>query len=456
MRLAGATLATLLTAWALVVPSPPPTGEFALRRALLSGSGVVELSAGVMEISAELMVGAQAHDLDVRGSPSGTTLRATSRFRGRALIVCDSARHIRFSGFRIDGNRAALERPRGLPPSNLSFAEFTQGNGILALHVEGLSVDGVRFTGVAGFAVLASESRDVMMDHLEIADSGSRNALGRNNGTGGILLEEGTENFQITHGTLRNVLGNGIWTHSRYTSPRNRNGRITNNHFEQIGRDAIQVGHATRVRVENNTGRLIGFPAEIVDVEGSGMPVGIDTAGSTDDSVYQGNRFEEINGKCIDLDGFHDGEVRANACINQHAAEQYPYGHYGIVMNNSNPDMQSQGVRIVENEINGAVFGGIFVIGSNNLILRNRLRRLNLAHCPSPSARCSYASDQPDLLRTGIYLGAGAERPAPAHANVIEENDIGGFGVQCIAAAPGVSLAANTIARNKCQENGSQ
>jgi hypothetical protein len=456
LRLAGATLAALLAAWALVVPSPPPTGEAALRRALLSGSGVVQLPAGVMEISAELRVGPKAHDLDVRGSPSGTTLRATSRFRGRALIECDSARRIRFSGFRVDGNRATVERPSGLPPSNLSFAEFTRGNGILALRVAGISIDQVRFTGVPGFAVLASQSRDVALHGVEVTDSGSRNALGRNNATGGILLEEGTENFQVTRSTLRNVLGNGIWTHSRYTSPRNRNGRITDNHFEQIGRDAIQVGHAARVRVENNTGRLIGFPAAIVDVEGRGMPVAIDTAGNTDDSVYQGNRFEEINGKCIDLDGFHDGEVRANACINQHAAEQYPYGHYGIVMNNSNPDMQSQGVRIFENEIDGAVFGGIFVIGSNNLISRNRLRRLNLAHCPTPSPLCSYAPDQPDLLRTGIYLGAGAERPAPARANVIEENDISGFGVRCIAAAPGVALAANNVVRNKCQENGLQ
>jgi hypothetical protein len=100
--------------------------------------------------------------------------------------------------------------------------------------------------------------------------------------------------------------------------------------------------------------------------------------------------------------------------------------------------------------------GGIFVIGSRNLISRNRLRRLNLAHCPGNTPACRYAPDQPDLLRSGIYLGAGAERPAPAHANVIEENDISGFGMSahCIAAAPGVSLASNTIARNSCKDDG--
>jgi hypothetical protein len=416
---------------------------------------MVELPAGVIELSSPLSVGPGAHDLEVRGAASGTTLRAASRFRGRALILCDSARRIRFGGFTIDGNRAALERPSSLPPSNRSFAEFTTGNGILAAHVTGLSISGVRFTGVPGFAILASQSRDVSVDRVQIFDSGSRNVKGRNNGTGGILLEEGTENFQVAGCTLRNVRGNGIWTHSLYTTPRNRNGRIADNHFERIGRDAIQVGHATFVHVENNTGRLIGFPADIVDVEGG--PVAIDTAGNTDHSAYQGNRFEEVNGKCIDLDGFHDGEVGANVCVNRDAAEQYPYGHYGIVMNNSNPDMQSQGVRIAGNEIDGALFGGIFVIGSGNLISRNRLRRLNLAHCPRNTPACSYAPDQPDLLRSGIYLGAGAggARPAPAHGNVIEGNEISGFGMSahCIAAAPGVALDANDIARNSCKDD---
>jgi hypothetical protein len=294
------------------------------------------------------------------------------------------------------------------------------------------------------------------VDRVKVEDSGSRNAAGRNNATGGILLEEGTENFQVTGCTLVNVRGNGIWTHSLYTSPRNRNGRIAGNNLERIGRDAIQVGHATLVRVENNTGRFIGFPADMVDVAGG--PVAIDTAGSTDHSTYQGNRFEEVNGKCIDLDGFHDGTVRANVCVNRGAASEYPHGHYGIVMNNSNPAMQSQGVRIVGNEIDGALFGGIFVIGSGNLISQNRLQRLNLARCPQNTRVCKYATDQPDLLRSGIYLGAGAERPDPARDNVIEGNEISGFGMSahCIAAAPGVSLAANDITRNSCKDDGAQ
>ena len=79
-------------------------------------------------------------------------------------------------------------------------------------------------------------------------------------------------------------------------------------------------------------------------------------------------------------------------------------------MNNSNPDMQSRNIRITGNTINGGLFGGIFIIGSGHTVAGNHLAQLNLAHCNEPGPiNCSYAPDQPDLLRSGIYLGAGAE-----------------------------------------------
>ena len=83
-----------------------------------------------------------------------------------------------------------------------------------------------------------------LQSEVEILDSGSRNAAGRNNTTGGILLEEGTRKFRIINCTLRGIRGNGIWTHSLYTSPRNGHGLIARNRIENVGRDAIQVGLA--------------------------------------------------------------------------------------------------------------------------------------------------------------------------------------------------------------------
>ncbi len=91
----------------------------------------------------------------------------------------------------------------------------------------------------------------------------------------------------------------------------------------------------------------------------------IDTAGNVDRSSYDDNAFSKINGKCIDLDGFHDGEVRRNKCVDQR--------NFGIVMNNTNPDMRPEGVTIEGNLIEGGQYGGIFVIGGPNSILRNQL-----------------------------------------------------------------------------------
>lgn len=461
MRLAA--VAALLTAAGALVWRQPPvetTAEAALRRALQAGTGIVELPAGLTEVEAEIAIPLGAHDLEIRGAASGSTLRAADRFQGRAILRCERATRVRFLNFAIDGNRNALERPGHLPGSSTPFADFTVGNGILAVTVAALHVSSVTLANVAGFAILASRSRDVSIDRVRVVDSGSRTPRGRNNATGGILLEEGTRNFAVTHCDLRNVRGNGIWTHSLATAPRNEDGLIASNHLEQIGRDAIQVGHGARVRVEGNTGTEIGYPLEDVDMEHLATPVAIDTAGDTSHSEYAGNQFSEVNGKCLDLDGFHDGVVRGNVCVNRFGPEHYPFGNLGIVFNNSDPAMTSQGIELVDNTLDGTLFSGIFVIGQHHHIAHNCLRRINLTHCGGKTANfgCNYAPDQPDLLRSGIYLASHGAHPAPARANVIEDNEISGFGMfaNCITAAPGVVLAANTISRNTCKDEPAQ
>ena len=137
-------------------------------------------------------------------------------------------------------------------------------------------------------------------------------------------------------------------------------------------------------------------------------------------------------------------------------SRSYPYGNFGIIMNNSNPDMQSRNIRITGNTIDGGLFGGIFIIGAGHTVTGNHLLHLNLAHCNDPGPiNCAGHAGQPDILRTGIYLGAGAERPDIAKGNTIENNEIGGYGMSrhCIGAAPGVSLAANTVAKNECSDD---
>jgi hypothetical protein len=459
LRLAAAAAALLVAAGLLLrlAPRTGTTGEAAIRRALRAGTGAVELPAGTIEILSEIEIPPGASDLDILGAPSGTTLRASNHFRGRAIFRCAHATRVRFANFTIDGNREVLERPGGLPGFSTPFARFTEGNGILAFRVASLKIVHVRFANVPGFAILVSRSRDILIDGVEVRESGSRNSMGRNNATGGILLEEGTRDFVVSRCNLRDVRGNGVWTHSLGTAPQNNNGRITANHFERLGRDAIQVGHGAGIRVEGNTGAEIGFPLAEVDMEHRATPVAIDTAGDTGHCIYARNQFAEVNGKCLDLDGFHDGEVRGNSCVNQFGAEHYPYGNLGIAFNNTDPSMRSEGIDLVENELDGVLFSGMFVIGEHHHIARNHLRRINLAHCDGKTAKfgCGYAPDQPGLLRSGIYLASRGERPDPARANVIEDNEISGFGMSagCINAAPGVPMAANTIVRNTCKDD---
>lgn len=440
----------------LALLGPAPDKEAAVRAALLRRTGVVELPAGTVEISSELVIPAGSHDLVVRGAPGSTVLRATSKFHGRAVIRCERSERVTLSGFVIEGNRPALERRFSLPPSNVTFARFYGNNGILAENTLGFTVRDVKLREVANYAVLVSRSIDVLVERVAIENSGSRNAAGKNNASGGILLEDGTRGFTVRDCELRNIRGNGIWTHSRFASPRNRNGLISGNRFHTIGRDAVQVGHAVKVRVERNTGAYIGYPAAGVDMASGAIPAALDTAGNTEGCVYTENRFEEINGKCIDLDGFHDGVVSANRCVNRNAAEAYPHGNVGIVFNDSHPHTRSNRIVVEDNEIDGTLFSGIFVIGPGHRIVKNRLLNLNMAHCNESRAKfgCYNPAGDPDLLQTGIYLGRGVLRPNPARDSVIRDNLITGYRMaeRCIAAAPGVDARANRIEANRCRD----
>lgn len=418
----------------------------------IPSTGVVRLPPGVTEISAEMKIPDGAHDLTISGGDH-TTLHAAANFQGRAIFSCHGCLRIHFTNFLVDGNRAVLEKPLPFAPSDKTFASVFPNNGILIEASDGVSIDRVDFVNVTNFAALISHSRNVAIDHVSVQDSGSRNAKGRNNTSGGILLEEGTEQFSVTDSAFHNIRGNGVWTHSRYMAPRNRNGSISRNEFSDIARDAIQVGHAVGVEVSGNQGTRIGFPVDLIDVENGGTPVGIDTAGNVEQSMYQRNRFEEIDGKCIDLDGFHDGAVRGNTCINRRAPETYPFGHFGIVFNNASIEMRSQNIVVEDNELDGMKFGGIFLIGTGHKILRNRMRNINTAHCNENREKfgCSVLGEA-EVLETGIYLGSHAEHPDPARGNLVEGNTISGWKMKtrCIQAAPGVKLSDNILRNNTC------
>jgi hypothetical protein len=391
---------------------------------------------------------------ELRGAPQGSTLRLANGFQGAAAIIVRGPGNW-LHGFSIEGNRAVLEVRQGLPPYDRTFASFTSRNGVLAEGAQDLRIRDVGFREIAGFAILASRAHRVDIRGVTVDDSGSRALSGGNNATGGILIEEGSSDFTVALSSFRNILGNALWTHSLYASPRNARGIFAQNRFETAGRDAIQIGHARDVTVVDNSATRIGFPLSAADLDSHALPVGLDTAGNVENALYLRNNFSEINGKCMDLDGLHDSEIRGNRCFNGLPPAAYPQGNYAIVMNDTNPDMRTRNIRIVENRVESPVFGAIFVIGEGNLVARNVFLNLNTAHCNENLAhyQCLYALADPHILEAGVYLGRGAERPAPAHGNVIESNLITGWNMKrgCVLSAPDIPAAWNTVRVNDCR-----
>jgi hypothetical protein len=419
-------------------------------------SATVELPAGETHLKRPMELPNGGVNITLQANPSGSTLVLDPDFKGVAAIVALGVSDLTLAGFTIRGNREDLKSTWELPPDEKPFADFFSDNGIVIRKSSHVTIRGIKFDHIKAFPVIVNVSSDITIDSVRIEDSGTLKPNGRNNTSGGILLEQGVLRFEVRGCEILRVTGNAIWTHSYASAPRSSDGWIHGNTISDVSRDAIQVGHATRVRVEDNTGSNLGYPIQYVDVETQAVAVALDTSGEVDQSVYARNRFTDVNGQCIDLDGFHDGSVTGNSCVNRKPIDAYPVLHEGIVFGNNNLAGEPRNVLVTNNTIEGFAYGAVFLVGSNNRIERNSFLDMNRARCgssPTP-ARCAYALDQPDLLRAGIYLGNRGGRPSTPKGNVIRANTISGFGMKahCVAAAAGVSLAANTIEANVCSD----
>lgn len=435
------------------------TPEARLRRMLATQTtGSIALPDGVIEIGSELRLAPGAHDLELVGS--ATILKAANNFQGRAILVAEGARGLRFRDFSIEGSRPMLDRPGPMAPPENAFRIFYANNGILLDRVQNVEISHMRFSAIPSFAVIASRCAGVRIRNVVVEDSGTKKENGRNNTTGGIVIEEGTSDFQVRDSEFRRIRGNALWTHSLYTSPRLRDGVFLRNKFEELGRDAIQVGAASNVRVEENIGSRVGYPKELVDFETYGTPVALDTAGNVDHSTYARNKFDEVDGKCIDLDGFHDGSIVENICVNRGGPDAYPFGHFGIVMNNTDPNMHSQNIEIRGNVIDGMKFGGLFLMGSGHRVTENSFVHLNTAGCNENAKKfgCIYKADEPEMLESGIYLSRGVVRTEKVQGNIIRDNKISGHKMKsrCIEAGPGVRLKENSIGPNSCEDDSTE
>jgi hypothetical protein len=238
--------------------------DAALRKALTAKTGVVTLPAGEFDIAREIILPADAHDLEIRGM--NTTLKATAEFRGRALVGIANGKNIRIHSLSIDGNRDAVGRMYSLPP----FGTATN-----------IEISDIKAAHMAGFAVLVNSSKTVRIHDIDVTASGGFNAQRRNNGTGGVAIEENTSDFEIRRCAFASIRGNAL------TIRLSDHGRITENEFRSIAREAIHAEHTGEVNIENNHMEQIGFPIEEVDAPGA---------------------------LCMRLERFDSGAIKDNTC----------------------------------------------------------------------------------------------------------------------------------------------
>lgn len=386
----------LVCAFSCLILAAQPNPESRLRTILQAKAGAVTLPGGVIEISREIILPSDAHDLEIRGAE--TTIKATAAFRGRALIVIPAGKNIRIHDLSLDGARDAFPQPVPPPPAAAMLSRVIANNGIVSEGVTGLELSQIKATQFAGFPILVNGGGKVRIHDVEITDSGTLDANGHNNGSGGIALEEGVTDFEIVHALIGKIRGNGIWIRS--VSGIAARGRIADSEFAIVARAAIEMNHATAIAIENNTGHMIGFPGDEVLIGGTALPAAIATTGAVDRSIIHNNNFDQLAGRCFSLDGFSDGEVTGNGCSD-------------------------------------GLFNAFLIRGANNRITGNRLTGLNNAH-----------RDQPESLRTGIYLATGAT------GNTLDANEITGYGMaqHCIG---GPALDANKIVKNACSDGAS-
>ncbi|MDP9169586.1 MAG: methyltransferase domain-containing protein [Acidobacteriota bacterium] len=231
------------------------TPEENLRALLKAKTGSIQLPGGTIEISREIVLQPSAHDLDIQGA-ADTVLKASPTFRGRALLVIPAGARIKIRTLTLDGTRDEIGRMAVVPAEGQLISRIVGNNGIVAEGVAGLEISGLNAAHVAGFAIVVGSSQNVRVHDIEVTESGGFDPQRRNNGAGGIVFEDAVSNFEITGSRFGGIRGNGITLRSV------SHGRIADNEFNVLSRDAVQARHASALTIENNRARQIGAPTE--------------------------------------------------------------------------------------------------------------------------------------------------------------------------------------------------
>jgi plasmid stability protein len=161
------------------------------------------------------------------------------------------------------------------------YARFVPANGIVAENADNIEIAEIKARNIAGFAVLVNAGKVVRIHDVDVTSSGGFNAQRKNNGTGGITIEENTSDFEIRRCAFGTIRGDAITIRS------SNHGRLFENEFRSIARESIHAERVSAVNIENNHMEQIGFPVEEVDAPGA---------------------------LCMRLEHFDNGSVKDNSC----------------------------------------------------------------------------------------------------------------------------------------------
>jgi hypothetical protein len=352
----------LLSADTPVCP-PSPDATACLQRALREAKpGThLRLGKGVYGVAASLHVSQE--DLVIEGAGDETVLQRTGSVGGGEGLLHVQASGITLRSFLMDGQ---VGIPQGLPyrdpaggPSVLGApihgdpmhaallhnSSITIKAAVPNANVTDITIEDITIQRSGGYAILMDARyggiRYVTLRRLHLRDNqphvfGKPADLRYGSWTGGIHYQNDGRDLDFARHALvaltiedslfERISGHAIWGHGYGFDTLNEEITIRRNRFVDIGMDAVLVANARRAVVEDNHFHRIGYVASppgtaprpawypgTRDDGADNVPaVGIDTSGLVTDSVYQRNTMWNVNGHCIDLDGFTRGKVLAN------------------------------------------------------------------------------------------------------------------------------------------------
>lgn len=394
----------------------------------------------------------------LQGDGASTLItRGANMPTNKGVFDLSASRKVTFADFDFDGG---VTTPTQLNYSVTGYDPMYSGllsNTSFWLHGDcsDISFDNVAIRHTGGYAALldarTGNITDVTFERC-LFENNRPHTFGLTTGdlnygswTGGIHYQSdgylyAVENLKVSRNRFSRNTGNCVWGHLYSLTRLHRNIAVDDNVLTDCGLDGILMGGVMGGSASGNQFRRVGY----ITLTDSDTPVpkylanryavGLDTAGLVKGVNYDNNTFVSINGGCLDLDGFAQGNVTNNNCKMPAVGEdEYtqdsisisgPGGTganwtYGAQVSNTNNDsIAGTNVTVEGNTFNNMGGGAVRMYASRNGVVRN-----NSIYHPAG------ANVAPIVLGniSGVADGFGVLRAGPnqrAYNNVVTKNTI--------------------------------